>query len=382
MAPRRGGRIRGGGVSVYCSGDAYSSNYSRTYIAFVAVFFLVEVIVAFLVPNPKKRARLNGGKPPAGKARWMALRLCIWLDMVSLIIDATSFTISECQSSSYRTFLSLIIVELWLFGATRLLLWGVILITICRQMHRISGNILPELVRIGHSVYLACLALVLVVYLAVSTAYNDIRLSSSDYYDRMDLADSLLKAARGLSVSLDVLVIIGMLMAGTSMAIALSRSSKLITGGLKIWSFLLITGAMGQAVVRLAGSLLQVIYGGEKTNPSGALARQFIAHFCYPLAFVAAVYILKNPHMLAGRAVPSHEAAVAGPVDPPCAGDVPPPMGVNSSPPPYNTTSPSPTHQGYGPYHNQNPTTSNPGYQGVSYTPVPAPYTQTYYHQG
>ena len=83
MAPRRGGgRYGGGSVSVKCNGNAYGDDYSRTLIAFIALFIVVYIVLAFFIPGKKKRTALNGGQPPRSNGRWTLLGWTIGLEIM------------------------------------------------------------------------------------------------------------------------------------------------------------------------------------------------------------------------------------------------------------------------------------------------------------
>lgn len=129
--------------------------------------------------------------------------------------------------SSFDDYLPVFTAQSWLAAAGLLCLWAAILVPVCKALHKVGGSLMPKLVTVGHSVYIGWLVFLMVAWLSVYTAvqhldYSDYTLYPTQY--------ELAKASNGLYVTMTVFGLIGMLMAASSMIMALSRSAELRTG--------------------------------------------------------------------------------------------------------------------------------------------------------
>lgn len=130
----------------------------------------------------------------------------------------------EQCGSTFNAYMPVYTAYNWIRAAAVLCLWGVILVPVCKALHKVGGSLMPKLVAVTHSAYIGWLAFLLVAWLSIFTAAQHMEVTSSSSYDtRKQLA----KAANGLYVTVTVFGLIGMLMAAASMIMALSRSSQL-----------------------------------------------------------------------------------------------------------------------------------------------------------
>lgn len=313
MAPRRGGGGGGGGsASIRCSSYAFSDYYSRVLIAFIALFCVFYIVLAFFIPGTKKRRALNGGQPPRNNGRWVTLGWCISLEIIAVILWATWYIMQQCGAS---TFDPVATAQYWIAAIALLCLWGVILIPACKALHELSGSLMPKFVTIGHSVFFGWLVLLKLVWLSLITAA---RHADFGFYD---FPDDLATATNAMYVTRTVFGLIGMLMASASMIQALSRSAQLKAGSLKLRVYTLSFASIGYSVIDLA-FFVYFTYTGPKfaTTTSEiknmidtSLASTFLGNFFFGFMFISAVFVLRDPRVMSGSATPPTDAFPAAP---------------------------------------------------------------------
>lgn len=126
--------------------------------------------------------------------------------------------------STFNAYMPVFTAQNWIGSAGLLCLWGVILVPVCKALHKVGGSLVPKLVAATHSVYIGWLTLLMVTWLSIYTAAQHMQVTSGSSYNTRE---QLAKAANGLYVTVDVFAVIGMLMAAASMIMALSRSAQL-----------------------------------------------------------------------------------------------------------------------------------------------------------
>lgn len=124
--------------------------------------------------------------------------------------------------------------RVWLDGVAIVSLYGIILVSLCKNMHEVSGSVLPKLVIIGHSVYWGLLVLLQIISLSlISAVYNfgfDVSRNMRKSADDMKKLKALNDASKGMVTTYDVFALLGMGIAAASMLFAVLRSSQLKKG--------------------------------------------------------------------------------------------------------------------------------------------------------
>jgi preprotein translocase subunit SecG len=278
MAPKGGGGRgggggggRGGSSSISCDGPGFATTHSKVLIAFAAIFFVTYLVLSCIIPGRKKRTILNNGQPPAGKAKWLFLRLSILtaflyvdtrvqLDRLhanvlfpaiirSMLLFLASFTMTQCGSGSTETVNGVKIAELWFEEFSLITIFGVILIPLCKNLHDVSGNLVPKLVALGHSVYFVFLALLDLISVIILTAFYEVMRTGSSR-DR-DTVLALHTASKGVTAAFNVFALLGMGLAAVSMLLAVLRSSALKQGVSALVSLLAIVISQSSLTIYL-----------------------------------------------------------------------------------------------------------------------------------
>lgn len=104
-------------------------------------------------------------------------------------------------------------------------LLGVIIVSICRQMHAVAGQVLSKLVSIAHIIYMVVLGIFMLAFLGFQTNFYHRRFWSEAEVLRMQATNA------GLAVTYDVLALLGALLATANIGFAIMRSSKLKSSG-------------------------------------------------------------------------------------------------------------------------------------------------------
>ena len=134
-----------------------------------------------------------------------------------------SFVIAQC-GSGLGSLNSVQLARQWLDGIATVSLYGIILIALCKNMHEVSGSLLPKLVVIGHSVVWGVIALFQLISLALITA-----LRTADF-ESANTVKHMYEASKGVTTTYDVFALVGMGIAAASMLMAVLRSSELKKG--------------------------------------------------------------------------------------------------------------------------------------------------------
>ncbi|EEP82996.1 predicted protein [Uncinocarpus reesii 1704] len=344
MAPKggRGGGGGGGGGSssgISCSSYAFASDYSRILIAFVAFWLLVGFTLAFLV-GPRRKRLLAMGYPKES-LQWNILSLSLGLMILNLILNIVASVLSECGSGSSAT-PRLNIASTWLVYSSTLFLYGVIMVPLCRQLHRAAGTIMARIATVGHSVLMVLLGIFLLAFLGVATALSEWQISG-DYFSSIN-PFALLEAQRGLIITFEVFALIAMLIATVNICIAFARAKALRSGSMLVWIPFLIAGSVGLTTFDLAASADALFNLSEFTlSAARNLAVTFLGYFFYFLTFTSVLYVVSNSALASAH----RDSAAGAPVTDPAAlhqpGAVPVPVGIpvaNGETKDYYATSP------------------------------------------
>ncbi|WEW60313.1 hypothetical protein PRK78_005798 [Emydomyces testavorans] len=361
MAPKggRGGGRGGSGrssSSSSCSSDAFSSDFERTLIAFVALWLLVDLVLASIVNRRKKRILSLGY--PKESLQWAVISLCITFTIVALLLSIIGTVLIECGTGT-DTGAHLVIAASWLFALGILLLYGLILIPVCRQLHQVAGQVMAKIVTFAHFGLMVFISIILLAFLAVYTAATEAALSSSL---RLDIL-SLLDAQRGLLITYDVFALIGMIIAAVTIGIAVSRSSGLRSGSIAVWIPLLVAASLGLAAFQL-GTDVNSLFGRNinRSLRSRALATLFIGQFFFSATFLCVLFVVSNPALAVSNQGTSDPARPVdnAPAPPPAPVPVPGASAAPNNSEMKDYYAPSPVH----PPNGQQQYMQQPQYQG------------------
>ncbi|EAS31834.3 uncharacterized protein CIMG_07313 [Coccidioides immitis RS] len=372
MAPRRGGFGGGGGGfsgGSACPSSAFSSDYSRIILAFTALWLIVDLVLACMVASRKKRI-LNAGHAKES-LQWAMIHMSINFMLLGNILLLVSLVLNECDISYYAV-TGVNISAVWLHGLAILVLYGLILVPVCRQLHQVAGYIMARVVTVAHFTLMLFLSSILISYLSVTTAVMD------GFASRYRTSFSLSDARRGLIITFDVFAVIGMLMAVFSIATAMTRSKQLRSGNMAIWTSLLIAASLGLATAQLGDHTYSFFPSNFTSDPRGRLlAGTFVTDFFYAMTFLCVLFVASNPALTT-----SDQNTASAPVEPvaPQTDAVPIPVAVPApngetkdyyTPlPVYHSATPSP-HQQQTQMYQQPQQQQQQQYQAV---PPPQPY--------
>lgn len=147
-----------------------------------------------------------------------------------MILFIATTVMLEC-GTSIESFEATSISHAWFKTVSIYTLLAVIIVSVCKQMHSVAGRILSKLVGIAHIIYVVVLGIFMVAFLSFQTNLSYGTGTSRGNRTMMRSID------RGLTLTYDVLALVGTLLATASIGFAILRSSKLRSSGVCLARF-------------------------------------------------------------------------------------------------------------------------------------------------
>ncbi|KAK2748267.1 hypothetical protein FQN57_000925 [Myotisia sp. PD_48] len=186
---------------------------------------------------------------------------------------------------SYST---MTLIKEWLWNWSVLLLIGVIMVPLCKQLHELAGRIMAKLVAVLHLGVMCLLALLLMVYLGLASAIPN--MDSTSRRTRQNLN----RVAIWAYVAYNAVAVIGTGAAGASILIALIRSAFIRRSPSKKWIIILIPSSVLMMLTELAFQINFAIRRQSYTPPAWA-AYIFLSNIFIILAMMAVVSLATDP---------------------------------------------------------------------------------------
>ncbi|EZF36221.1 hypothetical protein TMEN_8244 [Trichophyton mentagrophytes] len=308
MAPRH---RRSNGSS--CDSHAFESLESIVDLTFLALFFVIGLILVYIYILSRKRARRNGHAKEG--ALWTVLALSLGAELIVHTLDLVNSVYGECSSALFTdlvTILTIGIASTCLKLISGFLLLAATLLPITRLMYECAGGIVPRVSSISNKILvvlmgadlIACIALL--IWLITDTNV-DMEVGANRFFKGIS------SGLTGIFFFLyNILGLLGSLMGFVSHILAIRKAPQLRRSGkLRTLAHLLTIVQFAQYVVQIVVLWVNDILVGYILQRTLLLVTIATALYYVPSAELAAANNAEPPRYEQGAEPPVYSTQYA-----------------------------------------------------------------------